>query len=163
MAENQSVFWVSLFLSSAVAGFLLWNFPPARIFMGDARSGFLGMVLGILSFYVAWGNSALMWSWLILLAVFTVGSTVTLLSRLVRGERIYQADPNHAYRYAARNFASHKVVTLGVTCVNVFWVFSMAVLVGNGYLDGLTDLIATYLPLIFLSFRFTGGRAELQI
>lgn len=40
MAGNQSVLFVSLFLASAVAGFLLWNFPPARIFMGDAGSGF---------------------------------------------------------------------------------------------------------------------------
>jgi UDP-N-acetylmuramyl pentapeptide phosphotransferase/UDP-N-acetylglucosamine-1-phosphate transferase len=136
MAGNQSVLFVSLFLSSAVAGFLLWNFPPARIFMGDAGSGFLGMVLGVLSLYVAWSNSALMWGWLILLAVFTVDSTVTLLRRLVRGEKIYQAHRSHAYQYASRHFASHKVVTLGVTCINVFWVFPMAVLVAKGYLDG---------------------------
>lgn len=162
MAGNQSVLWVSLFLSSAVAGFLLWNFPPARIFMGDAGSGFLGVVLGILSLYAAWGNSALLWSWLILLAVFTVDSTVTLLRRLVRGEKIYQAHRSHAYQYAARHFSSHKVVTLGVTCINVFWIFPMAVLVGNGYLDGLTGLVATYVPLVFLAFRFNAGKAELQ-
>ncbi|WP_223529817.1 MraY family glycosyltransferase [Pseudomonas sp. BF-B-26] len=163
MAGNQSVLFVSLFLSSAVAGFLLWNFPPARIFMGDAGSGFLGMVLGVLSLYVAWSNSALMWGWLILLAVFTVDSTVTLLRRLVRGEKIYQAHRSHAYQYASRHFASHKVVTLGVTCINVFWVFPMAVLVAKGYLDGFTGLIATCLPLVFLAFRFSAGKAELQI
>lgn len=163
MAGNQSVLWGSLFLSSAVAGFLLWNFPPARIFMGDAGSGFLGVVLGILSLYAAWSSSALLWSWLILLAVFTVDSTVTLLRRLVRGEKIYQAHRSHAYQYAARHFASHKVVTLGVTFINVFWVFPMALLVGNDYLDGLTGLIATYLPLVFLAFRFTAGKAELQM
>lgn len=163
MAGNQSVLFVSLFLSSAVAGFLLWNFPPARIFMGDAGSGFLGMVLGVLSLYVAWSSSALMWGWLILLAVFTVDSTVTLLRRLVRGEKIYQAHRSHAYQYASRHFASHKVVTLGVTCINVFWVFPMAVLVAKGYLDGFTGLIATCLPLVFLAFRFSAGKAELQI
>jgi len=163
MAGNQSVLFVSLFLSSAVAGFLLWNFPPARIFMGDAGSGFLGMVLGVLSLYVAWSNSALMWGWLILLSVFTVDSTVTLLRRLVRGEKIYQAHRSHAYQYASRHFASHKVVTLGVTCINVFWVFPMAVLVAKGYLDGFTGLIATCLPLVFLAFRFSAGKAELQI
>ncbi|MFI8394897.1 glycosyltransferase family 4 protein [Pseudomonas sp. NPDC078863] len=162
IAGNQSVLWVSLFLSSAVAGFLLWNFPPARIFMGDAGSGFLGVVLGIFSLYAAWGNSALLWSWLILLAVFTVDSTVTLLRRLVQGEKIYQAHRSHAYQYAARHFSSHKVVTLGVTCINVFWVFPVAVLVVNGYLDGLTGLVAAYLPLVFLAFRFTAGKAELQ-
>lgn len=163
MAGSQSVLWVSLFLSSAVAGFLLWNFPPARIFMGDVGSGFLGMILGVLSLYAAWENSALLWSWLILLAVFIVDSTVTLLRRLVRGEKIYQAHRSHAYQYAARHFASHKIVTLGVTCINVFWVFPVAVLVGNGYLDGLTGLIVTYLPLVFLAFRFTAGKAELQM
>lgn len=162
MVGNQSVLWVSLLLSSAVAGFLLWNFPPARIFMGDAGSGFLGMVLGILLLYAAWDSPALLWCWLILLAVFIVDSTVTLLRRLVRGEKIYQAHRSHAYQYAARHFSSHKIVTLGVICINVFWVFPMAVLVGTGYLDGMTGLIATYLPLVLLAFRFTAGKAELQ-
>lgn len=163
MAGNQSVLFVSLFLASAVAGFLLWNFPPARIFMGDAGSGFLGVVLGVLSLYVAWSNSALLWSWLILLSVFTVDSTVTLLRRLVRGEKIYQAHRSHAYQYAARHFASHKVVTLAVTCINVFWVFPMACLVAKDYLDGFTGLIVTSLPLVFLAFRFSAGKAELQV
>ncbi|AIC21449.1 Undecaprenyl-phosphate alpha-N-acetylglucosaminyl 1-phosphate transferase [Pseudomonas chlororaphis subsp. aureofaciens] len=163
LAGSGSVLWVSFLLSGAVAGFLLWNFPPARIFMGDAGSGFLGVVLGGLSLYAAWGGSELMWSWLILLAIFTVDSTVTLLRRLVRGEKIYQAHRSHAYQYAARHYASHKIVTLGVTCINVLWVFPMAVLVGIGCLDGLTGLIATYVPLIFLAFRFTAGKREAQI
>ncbi|MBQ1557108.1 MAG: glycosyl transferase, partial [Pseudomonas sp.] len=43
-----------LLMAAAVAGFLFWNFPPARIFMGDAGSGFLGVSLGILSLQAAW-------------------------------------------------------------------------------------------------------------
>lgn len=45
---------IPLLLACAVAGFLIWNFPPARIFMGDAGSGFLGMVIGALAIQAAW-------------------------------------------------------------------------------------------------------------
>ena len=54
-------FVVPLVLAAAVAGFLFWNFPPARIFMGDAGSGFLGITLGLLSLQAAWVAPQLLW------------------------------------------------------------------------------------------------------
>ncbi len=59
--------WPPLILAAAVLGFLFWNFPPAKIFMGDAGSGFLGIALGIMSLQAAWVSPALFWAWLILL------------------------------------------------------------------------------------------------
>lgn len=60
---------VPMLLLGAVAGFLCWNFPPARIFMGDAGSGFLGLMLGLLSIQAGWVSPAFFWAWLILLGV----------------------------------------------------------------------------------------------
>lgn len=54
-------------LALASAGFLFWNFPSARIFMGDAGSGYLGLLLGLFSLQAAWVAQELFWSWLILL------------------------------------------------------------------------------------------------
>lgn len=73
--------WPPLILAAAVLGFLFWNFPPAKIFMGDAGSGFLGIALGIMSLQAAWVSPALFWAWLILLGVFIVDATVTLTRR----------------------------------------------------------------------------------
>ncbi|MDA3136598.1 hypothetical protein HG619_15390 [Pseudomonas syringae] len=54
--------WEVLMLGAAAAGFLYWNFPPAKIFMGDAGSGFLGIVLGVLSIQGSWASPQLFWS-----------------------------------------------------------------------------------------------------
>jgi len=53
---SYELIWVPLGLALAALGFLYWNFPPARIFMGDAGSGFLGLVLGLLALQAAWTN-----------------------------------------------------------------------------------------------------------
>ena len=89
--DAPAVLMPPLALAAAVAGFLVWNFPPAKIFMGDAGSGFLGIVLGVLSLQAGAVSPALFWSWVILLGVFIVDATYTLLRRLLRGERVYEA------------------------------------------------------------------------
>ena len=53
-SEAAGLYALPVLLAMAAAGFLLWNFPPARIFMGDAGSGFLGIVLGLFSMQAAW-------------------------------------------------------------------------------------------------------------
>lgn len=149
-----------LLLAAAVAGFLCWNFPPARIFMGDAGSGFLGLILAVLSLQAAWFKAELLWSWAILLGVFVVDATLTLLRRLLRGDKVYEAHRSHAYQYASRQFAGHRPVTLFVMVINLVWLLPMALLVGLGYLDGLLGVLIAYLPLILLAIKFKAGQLE---
>ncbi len=151
---------VSLALLAAVLGFLIWNFPPAKIFMGDAGSGFLGMVMGVMSLQAGWIEPELFWCWLIMLGVFVVDATLTLLRRLIRGEKVYEAHRSHAYQFASRRFASHRVVTLSVLGINLLWLLPMALLVLNGILSGVGGLIIAYAPLIFLAMYFRAGAAE---
>ena len=157
----QPVFWLApVLLAAAVAGFLFWNFPPARIFMGDAGSGFLGITLGIFSLQAAWTESQLFWSWLILLGVFIMDATWTLMRRLLRGDRVYEAHRSHAYQYASRRFGKHLPVTLAVLGINLLWLLPMAMLVGLGKLDGLLGLMIAYFPLALLAVNFTAGKLE---
>ena len=149
-----------LMLAAAVLGFLLWNFPPARIFMGDAGSGFLGFVLGVLSLQAAWISPVLLWGWLILLGVFIVDATLTLLRRLLRGEKVYEAHRSHAYQYASRRFGRHLPVTMAVAALNLVWLLPLAMLVAVGWLDGLLGVLVAYAPLVVLAWRFDAGRAE---
>jgi len=151
---------VPVLLAAAVAGFLCWNFPPARIFMGDAGSGFLGLVLAVLSLQAAWFKSDLLWSWIILLGVFVVDATFTLLRRLLRGDKVYEAHRSHAYQYASRQFAAHRPVTLAVMLINLVWLLPMALLVGLGYVDGLLGVAIAYLPLVLLAVKFKAGQLE---
>lgn len=149
-----------LALAFSVLGFLYWNFPRARIFMGDAGSGFLGIVLGGLSIQAAWANPQLFWCWLILLGVFIVDATFTLVRRLVRGDKVYEAHRSHAYQYASRYFKSHVPVTLAVVAINLFWLLPLSVLVAYGIFDGFFATLLAYVPLIALAVRFHAGELE---
>lgn len=152
--------WAPLILAGAVAGFLYWNFPPAKIFMGDAGSGFLGIILGVLVLQAAWVEPELMWSWLILLGVFIVDATWTLIRRLVRGDKVHQAHRSHAYQFASRHFKSHKLVTLGVVGINVFWLFPLSLWVGREGGGGFYGLIIAYVPLCVLAAKYHAGKLE---
>ena len=152
--------WGPLILAMAVLGFLYWNFPPARIFMGDAGSGFLGIALGVLSVQAAWQSSALLWVGLILLGAFIVDATFTLMRRLIRGDKVYEAHRSHAYQFASRQAGRHLPVTLAVIFINLVWLLPIAVSVGVFGLDGLSGLILAYVPLVFLAIRFRAGELE---
>ena len=149
-------------LAITVAGFLFWNFPPARIFMGDAGSGFLGIVLGLFSIQAAWIAPQFFWSWLILLGVFIVDASWTLFRRLVRGEKIYEAHRSHAYQYASRYYGSHKAVTLVVGVINVCWLTPLALWVGLAGLNAWLGLMLAYLPLMALAIYFRAGKRDLE-
>ncbi|MEX3772209.1 glycosyltransferase family 4 protein [Pseudomonas sp. MYb118] len=149
-----------LLLVVAVVGFLYWNFPPARIFMGDAGSGFLGLILAVLSLQAAWVDPGLLWVWLILLGVFIVDATFTLGRRLLRGDKVYEAHRSHAYQYASRLYGRHLPVTLSVVAINLLWLLPVAACVVWWQLNGLLGLIVAYIPLIVLAVRFHAGELE---
>lgn len=156
----SGLIWLPVVLASAVFGFLIWNFPPARIFMGDAGSGFLGVILGVLSIQAAWVSSQLLWAWLILLGVFIVDATFTLFRRLLRGDKVYEAHRSHAYQFASRQVGRHLLVTLAVGAINVGWLLPVALCVTLLGLDGAIGLVIAYVPLVWLAVKFRAGRLE---
>ena len=162
LGNVDSMIWLPLTLAVSVAGFLFWNFPPARIFMGDAGSGFLGVVLGIISLQAAWSSSQLFWAWLILLGVFIVDATFTLVRRMFRGDKVYEAHRSHAYQFASRRYGRHLPVTLAIGAIDLFWLLPVALCVILLGLDGFTGVIISYVPLIFLAVKFNAGSRELE-
>ncbi|BBA35991.1 uncharacterized protein sS8_4060 [Methylocaldum marinum] len=115
-----------LTLAAAAGGFLCWNWPPAKIFMGDVGSAFLGFVLAALALSTAYTGMLSLTAWLILFGVFFVDATVTLLRRMFSGQRWYEAHRSHAYQHAARRWASHKRVSLSVLAINACWLLPLA-------------------------------------
>ncbi|OWQ36728.1 glycosyltransferase family 4 protein [Pseudomonas sp. DrBHI1] len=160
LAGFEQLVMLPLLLAMAVVGFLYWNFPPARIFMGDAGSGFLGIVLGVLSLQAAWTSSQLFWCWLILLGVFIVDATYTLIRRLSRGDRVFEAHRSHAYQFASRLYGKHLPVTLAVGGVNLFWLFPIAMCVILLDLDGALGVLIAYVPLVVIAVRYRAGALE---
>jgi len=150
---------VLVLLAAAVLGFLAWNWPPARIFMGDVGSAYLGFVLGVMALATSADGLLNLWVWLILLAVFIADATLTLLRRLLRGERWYEAHRTHAYQHASRRFGSHRKVTLAVGALNVLWLLPLAgaacIFPGHGWWLA----VVAYLPPLLLAIRFGAGKA----
>ena len=101
-----------------------------------------------------------LWSWFILLGVFVTDATVTLLRRLFRGERVYEAHRSHAYQNASRHLGRHLPVTLAVAVINVLWLGPIAIAVGTGTIDAWTGLAVAYAPLVALALGFGAGRPE---
>ncbi|MHA6493808.1 MraY family glycosyltransferase [Pseudomonas borbori] len=152
--------WAPLALACAVLGFFYWNVPPAQIFMGDAGSGFLGMVLGVMMLQATWVSADLFWAWLILLGVFIVDGTLTLVRRMLDGERLHEAHRSHAYQHAARHYGGHLPVTLSVALLSLCWLLPIALGVVLGGLDGLAGLTIAYAPLLVLAWNLNAGVAD---
>ena len=160
LSGQPSMMWAPLLLSVSVAGFLYWNFPPARIFMGDAGSGFLGIILGGLSVQAAWAGSEFFFAWLIMLGVFIVDATFTLIRRLARGDKVYEDHRSHAYQFASRQYGRHLPVTLAVAVINVVWLLPLALAVALFGLDAGVGTVIAYLPLVFLAVKYSAGQRE---
>jgi Fuc2NAc and GlcNAc transferase len=110
-----------LVIAAASSGFLVWNWPPARIFMGDVGSGFLGFVVAVLALAAARTAPASLFVWLILGGCFFADATVTLVRRVLRGVRVHDAHREHAYQRLSRRWQSHRAVDLVFIAVNAGW------------------------------------------
>jgi UDP-N-acetylmuramyl pentapeptide phosphotransferase/UDP-N-acetylglucosamine-1-phosphate transferase len=104
-------------VTGAAIGFLVWNWSPARVFLGDVGSVPLGYVLGFLLL-----GLALRGHWtiaLILPLYFLADATITLARRLIRGERVWQAHREHFYQQAVRHGLGHAAVVKRVVAADL--------------------------------------------
>jgi len=154
--------WLTLFgvLVACIAGFLVWNWPPAKVFMGDACSGFLGFTLGLLAIVTSTNGVMNIWSWLILFGVFVVDATTTLITRVALGEQWFEAHRSHAYQILSRRFGSHRKVTIGVLVINVLWLLPLGYLAAVYPHWGLVVCCVALLPLLILALRVGAGTTE---
>lgn len=162
LSPDSSLVLLHWLLAASVCGFLVLNFPPAKIFMGDSGSGFLGFMLAALALASTQVDQAMLWVWLTLVGVFIVDATFTLIHRFIRGEKVHEAHRSHAYQFASRKYNSHLKVTLAVTAINVAWLAPLAYLIVNDTLSGAVALCIAYLPLLLLAIKFNAGAEEVK-
>jgi glycosyltransferase WbpL len=150
----------AVILGAACLGFLCWNWPPARIFMGDVGSGYIGYALSVLALAAARNNPAAVWVWLILGGVFFVDATVTLARRMARGERLHEAHRIHAYQWLARRWNSHLRVTVVVLLVNILWLLPCADFAARHPRYAALTAVIALAPLAVLALLAGAGRGE---
>jgi len=155
-------------IAAACVGFLLLNWAPAKIFMGDVGSTYLAFMifaLALVSVRAGWFLPlAGMAMWFILGALFVVDATLTLLTRVARGERWYEAHRSHAYQRLARRWGgagfNHGPVTLLSIAINVLWLapLAWACTVRPQWAFGLATL--AYVPLAVGAVWLGAGRRD---
>lgn len=143
---------------AAAVGFLRWNWHPARIFLGDVGSVPLGFLLGwLLLGLAATGQWA---AALILPLYYLADATITLLRRLLRGERVWQAHAEHFYQHAVRKGLHHGSVCRLILVANL-GLIALAVAAQSGLSPAAPVLCVTGAALIVGGLLFHLGRAGL--
>lgn len=146
---------VSVILAGSVTGFIIWNWPPAQIFMGDAGSGFLGYTIAILALLSDDSGGLQLQIWVILLAVFLVDATGTLIIRIIKGDKWWLPHREHLYQKAVMKGYTHRRVTLVAIAVNlILAAVSLAILYNNEVSSYFLALAAFILVSLYTMVRF---------
>ncbi|MEQ9048305.1 MAG: glycosyltransferase family 4 protein [Sneathiellaceae bacterium] len=117
LAEGPRLMLMLAVVTGAAIGFLAWNRPPARIFLGDSGSVPLGFLLGWVLLLLAANG---FWAAALILPLYHLAdASLTLALRLLRGERIWQAHRQHFYQQAARRFGGHGRVLARLVPLNL--------------------------------------------
>jgi UDP-N-acetylmuramyl pentapeptide phosphotransferase/UDP-N-acetylglucosamine-1-phosphate transferase len=103
---------LNLIIAAAASGFLMFNFPPARIFMGDVGSSTLGFLAASMSLWAAHARLFPLWVAVLVFSPFIVDATVTLLRRLLRREKFWQAHKTHYYQKLVQAGWGHRRTVL---------------------------------------------------
>jgi Fuc2NAc and GlcNAc transferase len=144
---------------AASLGFLAWNWPPAKIFMGDVGSGYLGYAIGVLALATMASGFLSPWVWLILGGCFIVDATVTLVVRYAKGAPLTQAHRSHSYQRLSRYWGGHQSVTLLVISINVFWLLPWAAVAIRWPALGFACSIVALVPIVFAVTKLGAGRS----
>ncbi len=147
----------SLVLAAAVAGFLVLNWAPARIFLGDAGSLFLGFSIVAIAAHDFTGGDMSLWTWLILGNLFLVDATVTLLRRWIGGDPVTAAHRSHLYQRLGRRWGGHAKVSLVYCLLNVSWNFPLALSAHQAPHWAPVILLLALLPPAAVAWRMGAG------
>jgi Fuc2NAc and GlcNAc transferase len=141
-----------LMLMAALMGFLIFNWPPAKLFMGDGGSAFLGCVIACMMIMGKRMYGIPVTSWIIVYGFFLYDATVTLLRRMMRGENWRQSHCAHAYQRLIQSGWTHLQVLLYISAINfILALLAMAVLV---YPTQEVLLLAVAVVLLSINYAF---------
>jgi Fuc2NAc and GlcNAc transferase len=159
VVSTDSDLWLLVaLLAAAVFGFMYFNLPPAKIFLGDVGSGFIGFTIGAISLVVAKDEPLIAWAMIILLGVFVTDATVTLLQRLLNREHVYVAHRTHAYQHLSKKLNGHLPVSLGVGAINLMFLLPIAWLVSESVIIPIFGLVMAYVPLLIVAVMLKAGK-----
>ena len=160
MNQQAGLAWVCAGLFAACLGFMLLNFPPARLFMGDVGSTFLGFFFGLVALISHYQGSLSVWVWVLLMGSFIADTTYTLVRRALSGHRLTEGHSTHAYQHLARRTGAHTSVVLIYVCVNLLWLLPLAWLAVVYPRNGVLLAISGIVPLMLAAALAGAGKSD---
>ena len=154
MGETDQAKLLAL-LFSIVLGFLIWNWSPAKLFMGDVGSTYLGMSFGILALITAEALS--IWFWIIILATFIGDATWTLIARIFTGQNWREPHRLHAYQKVSPAQQQHKSATLLYSIFTLSWLFPLAYLTAADPSYFFVTVTLAYTPMLIFCYKNDAG------
>ncbi len=115
-------------IAVASFGFLGHNWPPARIFMGDVGSAFLGYAFASITVLAAQSNPVFMLAGIALVWPFVFDAVFTFCRRLCRGEKVWEAHRSHLYQRLVISGLSHARVSaiyIGLAMLGLIWALAL--------------------------------------
>lgn len=145
-------------IACAVAGlaFLVWNWHPAKVFLGDVGSIPLGFLLGGLLVQLAAAGALA--AALILPAYYLADATITLLRRAAKGETVWQAHRQHFYQRAVHGGKRHDQVVLAVLAADLLLIAAASVAASGRVVEGALAALAIVATLLAVMTRWARGR-----
>jgi len=143
---------ICIAVAGASVGFMRWNWSPAKIFMGDVGSLALGAFFAIIAIIGTTRLDIPLLAFLILYAVYLADSGVTLLHRIIKREKWWQAHRSHFYQRAVQSGFSHAQVSLSVMALNIIFAVLASLLI-MGIINATAAMVVTMailMPLMFL-------------
>lgn len=145
-----------IILAASISPFLIFNWSPAKMFMGDAGSGFLGFIVCILAMIAVLKSQISAAVPFIIFCVFIVDATNTLLIRMFTGQRWHQAHRLHAFQILADRLG-HKTVSTCVGLVNLAWLAPLSFAAEFDRAHGLAYTTIAYIPVVAVCYLTGAG------
>ena len=153
---DNLMFLYLLGLGFASIGFLLRNWYPAKIFMGDTGSVTIGCIFSFFIFYSASESVLSIYTWLILLSIFISDASYTLLVRIVTKKNILKPHLTHAFHIISRKKSQLFTVKIMII-INLLWIFPLALMSNLFSNYNIIITFIAYLPLVFYLIKIGAG------
>ena len=150
---DRSVLAVLALIAVTTLGFIPFNWPPARLFMGDSGSLFLGFCFGSLLTATASSGEVDLLVWVIIFAFFAGDTTTTTVLRIFLTDKWYRAHRSHAYQNLARMHGHRRVVN-GVVLYHAAWLLPMSIIALRWPLMRMVIVVLALMPVILWTIRY---------
>lgn len=149
LEQESSLAIILFFLGIANLGVLYFNWPPAKVFLGDVGTSFNSYTLSVIIMSSLWTGKPIVWIWLILLAYYLTDTTLTTSVRIIKFRRTwYHPHRSHAYQNLARIWDNHLKMVSIVWLINLVWLLPLAILAYRMPENAWLYFMVAYFPVV---------------